>query len=89
MQNRMLQWFDYHHLPERLHPVSLECYQLASFMDRYLEESAEKTVGLRKLLEAKDCFVRAVLPQRQDPEQEEEYSVNFGDMFQPKKIGGI
>lgn len=25
----------------------------------HLPESAEKTAGLRKLLEAKDCFVRA------------------------------
>jgi len=30
-------------------------------MDELLPESAEKTTGLRKLLEAKDCFVRAKL----------------------------
>ena len=30
-------------------------------MDEALPEVPEKTMGLRKLLEAKDCFVRAKL----------------------------
>jgi hypothetical protein len=35
-------------------------------MDEVLTESAEKTAGLRKLLEAKDCFVRAKLEQNEE-----------------------
>lgn len=57
--NRMMRWFEYSHLPEELARVSRECAKLADYMDTHLPESAEKTAGLRKLLEAKDCFVRA------------------------------
>ena len=59
--NRMMRWFDYEHLPEHLRPVSRECGILARKLDIMLPEGAEKTAGLRKLLEAKDCFVRAKL----------------------------
>lgn len=58
--NNLLKFFKYEHLPERLKPVSKACCELATKMDE-LPESAEKTAGLRKLLEAKDCFVRAQL----------------------------
>ena len=61
--NRMLQWFQYTHLPEPLQEVAAHCAELAKTMDSMLPESAEKTAGLRKLLEAKDCFVRAALEQ--------------------------
>ena len=47
--------------PEPLQIVSKWCYSLAAEMDAMLPEGAEKTAGLRKLLEAKDCFVRAEL----------------------------
>ena len=33
-------------------------------MDEYIHHCPEKTAGLRKLLEAKDCFVRAHLEAR-------------------------
>lgn len=59
MANRMMQWFKYEHLPAALQEPSKACAELAAEMDITLEESAEKTAGLRKLLEAKDCFVRA------------------------------
>ena len=58
--NRMMKWFVYTHLPESLQAISKPCAELAESMDT-LPESAEKTAGLRKLLEAKDCFVRARL----------------------------
>ena len=64
MPNRMLQWFVYDHLPGHLQEVSKPFYQLASQMDRTLPEGAEKTAGMRKLLEAKDCFVRAKIEQQ-------------------------
>ena len=64
MPNRMLRWFEYGHLPEDLQAVSKPAGDLAVEMDTWLPEGAEKTAGLRKLLEAKDCFVRAVLEMR-------------------------
>ena len=60
--NRLLKFFSYAHLPQHLQEVSKPCGELAEQMD-LLPESAEKTAGLRKLLEAKDCFVRAKLEQ--------------------------
>jgi hypothetical protein len=51
--------FDYGHLPEgtpRL--MSTECCGLAIQMIWNLEDGEELWAGLRKLLEAKDCFVR-------------------------------
>jgi hypothetical protein len=35
---------------------------LAYLMSQLLPDSAEKTAGFKKLLEAKDCFVRANIP---------------------------
>lgn len=59
--NRLLKFFRYEHLPPHLQEPSKSCCGLAAEMDSTLPESAEKTAGLRKLLEAKDCFVRAKL----------------------------
>ena len=55
-------FFDYDHLPERLKPVSATCALLADRMIEMLPDGPELTTGLRKLLEAKDFFVRAALP---------------------------
>lgn len=59
MGNRMLKWFEFEHLPPHLKEISAEVAATAERMDALLPEGAEKTAGLRKLLEAKDCFVRA------------------------------
>ena len=61
MANRMMQWFAYEHLPPHLRPTSKACADLAVVIDETLCDGAEKTAGLRKLLEAKDCFVRAAI----------------------------
>ena len=61
MANRLLQFFEYAHLPEHLQTVSKPFGELAKYLDRELPESAETTVALRKLLEAKDCAVRSVI----------------------------
>jgi soluble cytochrome b562 len=53
--------FDYAHLPAHLQEVSKPVGELAKLMKEALPDSAEKSAGLRKLLEAKDCFVRAKL----------------------------
>lgn len=57
----ILKYFEYHHLPDRLQDVSKPVFDLAIYMDKTLPDCAEKSAGLRKLLEAKDCFVRAKL----------------------------
>ncbi len=60
---QLLRYFDYSHLPEPLRTVSEQVATLAYDMERELPDGPEKTTGLRKLLEAKDCFVRAALPE--------------------------
>jgi len=57
----ILKYFDYAHLPVELQEVSRLCCKLAYTMTDQCAHNAELTVGLRKLLEAKDCFVRANL----------------------------
>lgn len=61
MASPILKYFEFAHLPERLQPVSQTICELAEHMDEILPDCAEKTAGLRKLLEAKDCFVRTLL----------------------------
>lgn len=53
--------FAFEHLPEHLRLVSQPCAVLASDMVSHLPDGPELSAGLRKLLEAKDCFVRAAL----------------------------
>jgi len=60
-QDRMMQFFAYEHLPAHLQAVSKPFGELAKHMVDSLPINAERTAGLRKLLEAKDCAVRAVL----------------------------
>lgn len=60
--DRVLRYFEYAHLPPQLQEVSKPLCELAQVMAATLPEVPEVTVGLRKLLEAKDCFVRAMLP---------------------------
>lgn len=59
---QVLKYFNYEHLPDHLKEISRPLCRLAYEMAFQLPESPEVTVGLRKLLEAKDCFVRAKLP---------------------------
>lgn len=62
MSSPILKYFAFEHLPERLQEVSKPIGELARQMDERLPDGAEKSAGLRKLLEAKDCLVRALLP---------------------------
>lgn len=57
----LLRYFEYAHLPERLQAASKPCADLAATLVDSLPDGPELTAGLRKLLEAKDCFVRAAL----------------------------
>lgn len=58
-QDRMLKWFEFGHLPEPLAEVSFHFKELASVIVMLCEPGPERTVALRKLLEAKDAAVRA------------------------------
>lgn len=57
----LLRWFEFDHLPGKLGLTSEACHGLAHEMVRCLPDGPELTAGLRKLLEAKDCFVRATI----------------------------
>ena len=61
MTTPIMKYFSYEHLPKHLQAVSKPIGELARAMDADLPDGAEKSAGLRKLLEAKDCFVRARL----------------------------
>ena len=65
MNEPMLQYFKYDHLPERLQQVSKPFSILADLIVAALPANPERTVALRKLLESKDCAVRAALYQEQ------------------------
>ena len=54
-----MQFFEYNHLPFHLQEISEGIHLIAHDMDKTLPDGAEKSAGMRKLLEAKDCFVRA------------------------------
>lgn len=55
-------FFTYYHLTgRRQRDISELCHDLAETMIDLLPDSPELTNGLRKLLEAKDSFVRASL----------------------------
>ena len=62
MSYPILQFFKYDHLPEKLQGVSRPFCELAARMAENLPPGAEVSAGLRKLLEAKDCAVRAMVP---------------------------
>ena len=61
MPDPMMQFFAYDHLPPALQSTSKPFCVLAEFIDSSIPRSAERTVAFRKLLEAKDCAVRAML----------------------------
>lgn len=73
-QQELLRYFEYDHLPPRLQEISKHFHWLAHALvgDAPLHDNSEHeqitelsgpelTVALRKLLEAKDCAVRAAL----------------------------
>jgi len=64
MSAPIIKYFEYSHLPAPLQDISRPIGELAKQMDETLPDGAEKSAGLRKLLEAKDCFVRSKLDQQ-------------------------
>jgi hypothetical protein len=65
---QILRHFEYKHLPPDLADVSMEANRLAWSMARLIRTGPELTAGLRKLLEAKDCFVRAAIDSQRSDE---------------------
>lgn len=60
----ILRHFEFNHLPEELQKVSREFHILAHLMASMIKDDPELVAGLRKLLEAKDCMVRAAITGR-------------------------
>jgi hypothetical protein len=60
-QEHILQFFEFSHLSEHLAEVSKPFHALAHSIVDTLPRNPERTVALRKLLEAKDAAVRALL----------------------------
>jgi len=56
---RLMQFFGYDHLPNDLKAVSMLSHHLATDMLDMLPHNPELTLGLRKLIEAKNYFVQA------------------------------
>lgn len=57
----ILQFFTYAHLPAHLAEVSKPFGDLAAHVVVTLPRNSERTVALRRLLEAKDAAVRAMI----------------------------
>lgn len=61
MNETIMQFFAYAHLPAHLQEVSAPFGQLAEKIVATLPANPERTAALRKLLEAKDAAVRCKL----------------------------
>lgn len=58
-EEKIMQFFTYEHLPQNLQAISKPFADLAKNVYDTLPVNAERTMALRKILEAKDCAVRA------------------------------
>lgn len=61
MPSTTIQYFSYGHLAAKLQEVAKPIADLAHLMEKSLPDGPEKSAGMRKLLEAKDCFARSAL----------------------------
>ena len=57
----IMQFFAYDHLPSALQAISRPFAELADMIVVVVPRNPERTVALRKLLEAKDAAVRAFI----------------------------
>jgi hypothetical protein len=86
MTDPILHFFHYAHLPEKLRATSRLFFILASTLVTTLPRNAERSVALRKLLEAKDAAVRANLPA---PVLGEKPRVaSQPELGEPREVGG-
>jgi hypothetical protein len=82
----ILHFSHYAHLPEKLKATSRLFFMLASTLVTTLPRNAERTVALRKLLEAKDAAVRANLPAPSFGQRER--TATGPELGEPVEIGG-
>jgi len=61
MPTTTARYFAHAHLPPKLQAVAAPVAVLADNLEQLLPDGPEKSAGMRKLLEAKDCFVRVAL----------------------------
>ena len=61
LDNPIIKHFEYRHLSSGVQVLIKPIADAAYRLDFALPDGPEKDAGLRKLLEAKDCFVRAAL----------------------------
>lgn len=61
-EDPIMKYFGYAHLPPHLQEISKPFCELAKWVHGTLPRNPERTVALRKILEAKDAGVRAALP---------------------------
>jgi hypothetical protein len=66
-QDPIMQYFAYQHLRNDLQPVSKVFGDVAEWVVETLPRCEERSVALRKLLEAKDAAVRAALVEAEEP----------------------
>ena len=59
--DHIMQFFGWEHLRPELQEISRPFGELANWIEANLPRNPERTVALRKLLEAKDCAVRSKL----------------------------
>lgn len=81
----ILHFFHYAHLPPKLQETSKAFFQLANHVIKTVPRNPERTVALRKLLEAKDAAVRANLP---EPRMRGPVSEDLPPLNEPREIGG-
>lgn len=82
----VLHFFHYSHLPEKLQATSRAFFLLAAHVINTVPRNAERTVALRKLLEAKDAAVRANLPAREIGEKA--HVASEPTLGEAREIGG-
>lgn len=61
IDNAIMKFFGYKHLPAHLQEYSKPFYETAHTLCTLLPNNAESVTALRKLLEAKDCAVRSII----------------------------
>lgn len=69
MPSTTIKWFTTDHLSLRLLKIANPIKDLAEKMEAILPDGPEKSAGMRKLLEAKDCFIRAQVEAIQNGEK--------------------
>ena len=70
ISERFMRWFKRDRTPNRvdLDDIYQNFYDLGQWLVDNIPEGPEKTAGMRKLMEAKDCMVRGRIEVLGDPE---------------------